>query len=306
MIDLRTLDGTLWLAEPTHLAKWHEELEQHRLAGNWPTPVQLQEAKELAGKQLRKVAGKIGILSLSGVVEYRMSAMGYFFGGISLEEAGYVLQHFAGDKSIGAIVLQIDSPGGGGYGLPEFASQVMKTRDVKPVYAIADAMMCSAAYWIGSAASKLYAVPSGDVGNIGVYQIHLDVSQALEQEGLKVTVKRAGKYKSEWAPYHPLTPEAGEFMQEGVDELYTEFLQAVAKYRGVSVTEVRNKYGQGRSLSAKKALEAGMVDGIMTMNELLERLTGGQAMPSARAAKAEAELLRLRHDQRKRKETVAV
>ena len=84
------------------------------------------------------------------------------------EAFGAAFDRAAADSSIGAIVLNIDSPGGSVYGVEELADKIYKARGTKPVYAVANSLAASAAYWIGSAASQLYVTPSGEVGSIGV------------------------------------------------------------------------------------------------------------------------------------------
>jgi ClpP class serine protease len=121
---------------------------------------------------------------------------------------------------------------------------------------------------------------------------------ALEAEGVKVSVIKAGKFKAEGNPYEPLAAEARDHLQELVDSTYSAFVKGVARNRGVSVGEVREKYGQGRVLPAAQALAAGMVDRVASLSAVLEKLAGPGG--GAAAKQASAELLRLRHEQRKR------
>ena len=69
---------------------------------------------------------------------------------------------------MGQIIFDLDSPGGVVYGVPELAAKIRAFRNTKPIYAVANSEAGSAAYWIGSAASKFYVTPSGQVGSIGV------------------------------------------------------------------------------------------------------------------------------------------
>jgi ClpP class serine protease len=125
--------------------------------------------------------------------------------------------------------------------------------------------------------------------------MHFDYSQMLEAEGIKVTFVQAGKYKTEGNSYEPLPDDARDFLQQSVDESYTTFVKAVAKYRDVSVKDVRAKFGEGRCLGAPAALEAGMVDKIGTLRDVLGKLTGSQST----GAKAAADVLRRRQAWRK-------
>jgi ClpP class serine protease len=160
-----------------------------------------------------------------------------------------------------------------------------------------------AAYWIGSSAEKLYVTPSGDVGSVGVYVIHWDETGFLEQVGEKPTIIRAGKYKIEANPFEPLSDEAKEYIQADVNETYAKFVKALARNRGTNAADVKANYGQGRVLSAKNALAAGMVDGVLTLEQLLTKITGGGKSGGRTRAEAgpSVEVLRRRQEERTRK-----
>src|SRR5207302_11309430 len=112
------------------------------------------------------------------------------------------------DPNVSAVVLDTDCPGGSAAGTPELASKIRAARGKKPIIAVANALMASAAYWIASAADEIVATPSADVGSVGGYQAHLDQSQALEKEGLKVTFIQEPALKTAGNPYEPLRSAA--------------------------------------------------------------------------------------------------
>jgi hypothetical protein len=143
----------------------------------------------------------------------------------------------------------------------------------KPIVAVADALCCSAAYDIASAAGEFYATPSARVGSIGVFMVHYDQSKAAEMEGVKPTIVSAGKYKTEGHPFGPLDDEALGAIQQTVNDYYQMFVSSVARNRGVSVDAVRTGYGEGRALTAKRAQAAGMIDGVMTFDEVLRKMS---------------------------------
>jgi ClpP class serine protease len=87
-------------------------------------------------------------------------------------------------------------------------------------------------------------------------------------------VIRAGKYKVEGNPFEPLSDEGRAFIQARVDEAYSSFVKDVARGRGVNVSDVKGGYGQGRALSAKDALTAGLIDRIGTMEDTFSRVLG--------------------------------
>jgi signal peptide peptidase SppA len=149
---------------------------------------------------------------------------------------------------------------------------ILSARAQKPVVAIANSLAASAAYWIGSQAGEFYVTAGGEVGSIGVWQAHQDYSKAMDEAGVKTTLISAGKFKVEGNPYAPLDEEAQGFMQSRVDDYYAAFTKAVAKGRGVPITQVRDGMGQGRVLGADAALAQNMVDGIASFDQVLSKM----------------------------------
>lgn len=173
------------------------------------------------------------------------------------------------DNSIDRIVLNVDSPGGVVAHMPETAKLIREGNQVKPIVAVANTLAASAAYWLAAQAGELVVTPSGEVGSIGAFLTHVDRSGALEDAGLDVTLIAAGRYKTEGNQYEPLSDDGAAARQAKVDAVYDSFVRDVAEGRGVSASRVRSGYGEGRSLLAEDALEAGMVDRIDTLENVL-------------------------------------
>lgn len=198
----------------------------------------------------------------------------------STDRIGQILAALRGAPDVKTVILEIDSPGGSVYGVHELAKQIRALRAEKKVVGIANSLAASAAYWIGSACSEFWVTPGGEVGSIGVWQMHMDVSKALEVEGVTVTLVSAGEHKVETNPFEPLSDEARAFMQQRIDEYHELFLKDVAEGRGVKVSDVRENFGKGRVFGAKQAVAAGMVDKIGTLAELLEKVGARRAAGS--------------------------
>lgn len=173
------------------------------------------------------------------------------------------------DPAVSAIVLDIDSPGGSVDLVPELASEIMAARGQKPIVAVANAMAASAAYWIATAADELVVTPSGQVGSVGVYSAHEDVSVEAAMAGVKTTLVSAGEHKVEANPFEPLSKEARAEMQRRVDAYYSMFVDALAAQRGTTASAVEADFGQGRVVMAKEAVSRGMADRVGTLAEVL-------------------------------------
>jgi len=230
------------------------------------------EIEAASGKKLQTSSpGSVALIPVVGIVSHRMSLMSELSGpgGASVQSITAQLRQALDDGNCKAIVLDVDSPGGSVSGVMELADEIYNARKKKPITAVCNAMACSAAYWLASAAEELVCTPSGQCGSIGVYMLHQDESKALENDGIKITLIKAGKYKAEGNPAEPLSDEARAAFQSQVDDYYGMFVKAVAQNRGTTQAKVRDGYGQGRSLLAASAVKAGLADRIATLDDVL-------------------------------------
>jgi signal peptide peptidase SppA len=230
--------------------------------------------------------GGIAVLPLYGVVTQRGNMVDDVSGpgSTSTQQFCTTLRQLLADDTVGQILIDIDSPGGSVYGVAELADEIQSARSQKRIVAVANSLAASAAYWIGCSASEFYVTPGGEVGSIGVWQAHQDYSQALDEAGVKTTLISAGKFKVEGNPYSPLNDEAQSFMQSRVDEYYAAFTKAVARGRGVPISQVREGMGQGRVLGAAAALAQNMVDGIATFDDVLKQMRRDAKQPARAGA----------------------
>lgn len=228
-----------------------------------------------AGSNPQGAERSVAVLSLCGVIAQRAPSALLGRPGYGLIDFQAAFRTALNDAAIGSILLDVDSPGGSIYGVDELASEIFGARGQKRIVAIANSMAASAAYWIASAAGEFYVTPGGEVGSIGVYVAHLDMSGAQKQAGIETTLISAGKHKVEGNPYHPLAPEARKFIQSRVDDYYRAFTGAVARHRSTTPARVRSQMGGGRLLGAGAAHLAGMVDGIASYQAVIRRLLAG-------------------------------
>lgn len=283
-----------WAILPQKLAALEEIVYRH-ISGEKLTTEEVQArihgATRPADRMVANVNSvqKVAILPLFGSIFPRANMMTDISGATSAERFGAQFDALVNDPEIGAIVLDVNSPGGQVNGIAEAANKIFEARGKKPVVAVANHLMASAAYWIGSAADEIIVTPSADIGSIGVFSVHQDISQALEKDGVKVSIIKAGKYKTEGNPYEPLAEEARSAIQTRVSDSYDAFTSAVARHRGVKPEDVKNGYGEGRVVSAQQAIRLGMADRIETIDQTVSRLFTQMrgASPSPRGRSAE-------------------
>lgn len=286
------LDMSLWAIEQSALADIVRIVGRHtageHLDGD--TLTALRERSQARLERSRAAAtGSVAVLPVLGTIAHRANVLTDISGGTSTEQLARDFDALVASPDVEAIVLDVESPGGQVAGVPELAEKVFKARGTKPIIAVANSMMASAAYYIASAADEVVATPSALVGSIGVVMLHFDESEAMKSLGVTPTLISAGKHKTSGNPYEPLTDETRELLQEMVDESYDQFVASVAKHRATTKRDVKARYGEGFVLTAAPAKADGLVDRIETIEDTVRRL----ARPRRSASRLRAQTLEL-------------
>lgn len=178
----------------------------------------------------------------------------------------------AKDPNVQGILLGIDSPGGTVAGTAALASEVRAARKAKPVWAHVQDLAASAAYWVGSQASAMYASNATDlIGSIGTITTVYDYSVAAEQQGIKAHVFRTGPLKGLGTPGAPVTEEQVSHMQSLVNSLQTHFDAAVMKGRGFTAKQL-DSVRTGGVFPAGEAVSLRLIDGIRSLDATAEAL----------------------------------
>lgn len=238
-------------------------------------------------KQGYEVADGVAVLPIEGVIAKRMNLFTRICGGVSTQLLECDFKAALADDRAHSILLSVDSPGGNVDGVFELARAIYEARGTKPIVALANGMMASAAYWIGSAADRVFITgETTQVGSIGVVATHTDLSKAEEMRGVKTTEITAGKYKRIASEHKPLSDEARAAIQEQVDHVYSVFVNEVARHRSTDVETVLDKMADGRIFLGSKAIDAGLVDGVSTEADLVRQLNQEQEQRTHERARA--------------------
>lgn len=253
-------------------------------------------ANRAAPRAGRPATGAVGVIQIRGsITQHKASDLSAaLFGGASTEGIAEQLDALLADETVGSILLDIDSGGGQIFGVEALGQKIRAARTKKPIAALANSVMASAAYWLGSQADQVWAAPGAIVGSIGVFSLHQEASEAAKTLGIKTTVIRAGKFKAVANPWEPLPDDAREREQARVDAAYEIMTREIARGRGVPQATVKGAaYGEGDILEAVEAKRAGVVDGIYTYEQALAKVrTLRPAAESDLAAEEEADRLR--------------
>lgn len=276
----RTIERTPWCIQPEKLAEIVRVLDS--IEADEAMAAEARERMEAKAQpaEIRTDDG-IAIVPVHGTIAPRMNLVTALSGGVSADILRSQILRLAEDDAVKAIILDIDSPGGSAYGIPELGEAVMSARARKPVVAVANPIALSAAYWIASQASEIVAGPLAEVGSIGVFMLHQDQSEFLAKAGIKTTLIRSVPHKAAGNPFEPLADEEREELQRVVNLIDADFHRAVGRGRGVPASTVRAEFGQGRPVLAKEAVGLRMADRIESIDETLTRLSSSQGRAKA-------------------------
>lgn len=169
------------------------------------------------------------------------------------------LKRFGKDDSVKAIVLRIESPGGGVGPSQEIYEEVKKIRAKKPVLASMGALAASGGYYIACAAQRVYANPGTITGSIGVIMPFMNVKDLVEKLGVKGMTVKSGAFKDMGSPLRDMTPQERDLLQSVVDNVHMQFVNAVATGRNLKREDVL-RIADGRIFSGEQARELGLVD----------------------------------------------
>ncbi len=171
------------------------------------------------------------------------------------------LKKFAKDGSVKAIVLRINSPGGGVGPSQEIYEEVRKLKDKKPVVASMGAVAASGGYYIACGARKIYANPGTITGSIGVIMQFVSVKELIDKIGIKGFAVKSGELKDAGSPLREMTPEERQYLQSVIDNVFGQFVGAVAESRKLEAEAVR-KIADGRVFTGEQAKALGLVDAL--------------------------------------------
>ena len=193
---------------------------------------------------------KIGVVDLEGVI-------------VDPNETVEQLRKFADDDSIKAIIIHVNSPGGGVAASEEIYRQVKRIRDEKKKYIVSSIQTvgASGAYYVSSATNKIYADSGSVVGSIGVIAEWVNYGDLMRWAKLKQEVLKVGEFKDTGDPTRELTPAERQYMQGLIDNMYGQFVSAVAEGRHAKVSEIK-PIADGRVWTGQQALGMHLIDQI--------------------------------------------
>jgi protease-4 len=193
---------------------------------------------------------KIGVVDLEGVILSPQPVVGQ-------------LKKFADDSSIKAIIIHVNSPGGGVAASEEIYREVKRIRSEKKkkIVVSIETVGASGAYYVASASDKIYADSGSIVGSIGVIAEWMNYGDLLKWAKLKNVVIKTGEFKDTGNPARDLTPAEQAYMQDLINNMFGQFVHAVADGRGLKYDDVK-AIANGKVWTGEQAKSMNLIDGV--------------------------------------------
>lgn len=209
------------------------------------------------------VEQRVARINVEGTLVHRLGGVAPYSGLTGYDCLDKIVSDAQANKEVGAILLDMDSPGGEVSGCFDFARKLRSMgahNGGKPIIAFANEMSCSAAYAIASACDAIMTTETGMTGSIGVWTMMVDMTKGLSKNGIEVTMIRAGERKARGGPYEHADKATFEKLQAWVDETWQIFADLVAKNRPLTSQAVMAL--EGDWFTGKDALDIGLVDAV--------------------------------------------
>jgi ClpP class serine protease len=220
----------------------------------------LAQRHQRNGTQPFAVVDGIAVIEIAGTLVHRGAWIGQSSGLTSYEGIAAQLQAALADPGVRGIALDIDSFGGEVAGAFDLADRIRAARAQKPVHAFVAEHALSAGYVLASQADRIILPRTGAVGSIGVVALHTDMSGALDQKGLAVSLIHAGSHKIDANPYQPLPEAVHDQMQRELEVVRFLFAETVAAGRGERLTQTAALATEAAVFRGADAIAAGLAD----------------------------------------------
>lgn len=229
-------------------------------------------SKPKTARDMYEVRRGVATIAVSGTTVHKLGGVEPYSGMVGYDCLDRIICDALGNEDVGAIMLDIDSPGGEVSGCFDFARKLRgmaaKAGGAKPIVAFANEMACSAAYAIAASCDAIMTTNTGITGSIGVWTMLVDMTKGLQKGGIDVTMIRAGERKARGGPYEVADAETFDKLQAWVDETWDIFAAHVAEGRPISKQQVFDL--EGDWFTGQDAIDLGLVDAVDTSEAIFE------------------------------------
>jgi protease-4 len=220
------------------------------------------------GGRFFNVGERVGIIPIEGIIS-------------DSEEVVAQIQNFSDDQKVRAVVLRVNSPGGGVAPSQEIYQAVLELKKKKKVVVSMGSVAASGGYLIAVAADRILANPGTITGSISAVIHYANAEELMKKIGVSSYVIKSGKFKDIGSPTRKMTEEERTLIQAIVDDIYDQFVQVIALNRKIPLQNIQ-QMADGRVFSGRQAKERGLVDGLGGLQDavvLAGRLAGMEGKP---------------------------
>ncbi|CAM3966107.1 signal peptide peptidase SppA [Mesobacillus thioparans] len=230
---------------------------------------------------------KIAVLSINGVIQDTGDAQSFFESPLYnhrafMEQLNYVKE----SDDVKAIILQVNSPGGGVVESAEIHDKIKEIQEEtkKPVYVSMGSMAASGGYYVSAPADKIFASPETLTGSLGVIMQGINYAGLAEKYGVEFTTIKSGPYKDIMSPTRPMTEEERDILQSMINNSYEGFVKVISEGRGMSVEQVK-KIADGRIYDGRQAKQLNLIDGFGYLEDVIEKVRKDEKLGDATVVK---------------------
>jgi protease-4 len=204
--------------------------------------------------------------------------------GVIAQSSGIIeeIHEYLDDDSVKAIILRIDSPGGGVGPSQEIHREILKVKEKKKIVTSMGSVAASGGYYIASASDLIVANPGTITGSIGVIMEFTNIEELFKKIGIKGVVVKSGELKDMGSPFREMTPDEKRIIQDVIDNVHQQFIKAVADGRKLDRSRV-TQIADGRIMTGEQAKQLGLVDQIGNLDDAIDataRLVGIEGKPN--------------------------
>jgi signal peptide peptidase SppA len=231
------------------------------------------EARPKTARDMYSVESGVARISIDGTTVHKLGGVEPYSGMVGYDCLARIVTDARANKEVSGILLDMDTPGGEVSGCFEFARLIYDGSaryGGKPIFAFANEMACSAGYAIASACDKIATTDTGVVGSIGVWTMIVDLTKALDKNGVEVRMIRAGDRKARGGPYEKADDPTIAKLQGWVEQTWSMFADIVGQCRDVDPAKVLG--WEGDWFTGAEALDLGLIDAVDSPDAIFEAL----------------------------------
>jgi protease IV len=230
---------------------------------------------------------KIAVLSINGVIQDTGDAQSFFESPLYNHQAFMDQLDYAKEsEDVKAIILQVNSPGGGVVESAEIHDKIkeIQKETKKPIYVSMGSMAASGGYYVSAPADKIFASPETLTGSLGVIMQGMNYAGLAEKYGVEFTTIKSGPYKDIMSPTRPMTEEERKILQSMIDNSYEGFVKVISEGRGMSIEQVK-KIADGRIYDGRQAKQLNLIDGFGYLEDVIKKVRKDEKLGDATVVK---------------------